>query len=185
MSAKKRFRPLWLTLHWLMALLVFGTFGIGLSSLANKPNSEAKIIPLAVHMTLGIVILLIVLARYVMRILVYPPPRRAASAPTITAKKVLFLDQLTPYVHPLLYLLTGLMALLGIAIALPADLFSTVFARSGAPLPVNFYVYPARTWHGVLSLVLMLLIVQHVLVAIFHQFIKGENYLGRMWFTKR
>jgi cytochrome b561 len=185
MSTKKRFRPLWVTLHWLMALLVFVTFGIGLSSLANKPNTDAKIIPLAVHMMLGISILLIVIARYAMRILIYPPPRRAASARTVIAKKVLFLDQLTPYVHPLLYLLTGLMALLGIAIALPANLFSKVFAHSGVPLPANFYVYPARTWHGVLSLVLMLLIAQHVLVAIFHQFIKGENFLGRMWFTKK
>jgi cytochrome b561 len=185
MSAKKRFRPLWVTLHWLMALLVFVTFGIGLSTLANKPNTGAKIIPLAVHMTLGIAILLIVVARYLMRILIYPPSRRATSAPAVAAKKVLFLDQLTPYVHPLLYLLTGLMALLGLAIALPANLFSTVFARSGAPLPTDFYIYPARTWHGTLSLILMLLILQHVLVAIFHQFIKGENYLGRMWFTKK
>jgi cytochrome b561 len=31
----------------------------------------------------------------------------------------------------------------------------------------------------------MLLIIQHVLVAIFHQFIKGENFIGRMWFTKK
>jgi cytochrome b561 len=185
MSAKKRFRPLWVTLHWLMALLVFVTFAIGLSSLANKPNTDAKVVPLAIHMTLGISILLIVIARYVMRILIYPPPRRAASAPAVAAKKVLFLDQLTPYVHPLLYLLTGLMALLGIAIALPAGLFATVFARSGALLPADFYIYPARTWHGTLSLVLMLLIAQHVLAAIFHQFIKGENYLGRMWFTKK
>jgi cytochrome b561 len=185
MSAKKRFRPLWVTLHWLMALMVFGTFGIGLSSLANHPNTSAKIIPLAVHMVLGITIFLIVIVRYIMRILIYQPPRRASSAPAITAKKVLFLDQLTPYVHPLLYLLTGLMALLGIAIALPANLFSTVFLHTGAPLPADFYVYPARIWHGTLSLILMLLIAQHVLVAVFHQFIKGENYLGRMWFTKK
>jgi cytochrome b561 len=52
------------------------------------------------------------------------------------------------------------------------------------PLPADFYVYPARTWHGTLSLVLMLLIGQHMLVAVFHQFIRGENFLGRMWFTK-
>ena len=55
---------------------------------------------------------------------------------------------------------------------------------SGAPLPASFYVYPARVWHGTLSLILALLIVQHILVAVYHQFIKGENYLGRMWFNK-
>ena len=74
--------------------------------------------------------------------------------------------------------------LLGLAIAIPADLFAKVYTRSG-PLPVDFYIYPARTWHGVLSLVLMTLVAQHVLVAVFHQFIKGENFLGRMWFIKK
>jgi len=185
MSAKKRFRPLWVSLHWLMALLVFTTFGIGLLSLANTPNTSAKLVPLAVHMLLGLAILLIVIARYLLRIWVYPPPRRGTQPAPIAAKKEMLLDQLTRYVHPLLYLFTALMALLGIAIALPANLFPTVLGSSGTPLPADLYIYPARTWHGTLSLILMLLIVQHVLVAVFHQFIKGENFIGRMWFTKK
>jgi cytochrome b561 len=184
MSAKKRFRPLWVILHWLMALLVFATFAIGLLSLVNTPNTEKKLLPLGLHMALGITILLIVITRYLLRILVYAPLRGISPAPNLSAKKKILLDQLSVYVHPLLYLFTALMALVGIAIALPADLFATIFARSGAALPVSFYVYPARAWHGTLSLVLMLLIGQHVLVAVFHQFIRGENFLGRMWFTK-
>jgi cytochrome b561 len=185
MSLKQRFRPLWVTLHWLMALLVFATFGIGLLSLAHTPNTPEKRLPLAIHIVLGLSILLMVVLRYLLRIWIFAPPRRAAPARAATAKKMLLLDQLTPYVHPLLYLFTALMSLLGLAIALPADLFATLFARTGAALPADFYVYPARTWHGALSLLLMLLIAQHVLVAVFHQFIKGENFLGRMWFTKK
>lgn len=185
MSAKKRYRPLWVILHWLMALLIFAAFGIGLLSLVNTSNTGQKLVPLAVHMTLGLAILLIVTLRFLMRMLIYKPVRRTASTPAISAKKNLFLDQLTPYVHPLLYFFTALMALLGVAIALPANLFPIVFGRSGASLPANFYVFPTRTWHGTISLVLMLLIVQNVLVAIFHQFLKGENFLGRMWFTKK
>jgi len=183
MSTKKRYRPLWVILHWLMALLVFSTFGIGLLSLVNTPNTSAKFLPLAVHMTLGIAILVIVIARYILRILVFSPPKRASQAPSPNLKKKPLLDQMSVYVHPLLYLCTALMALLGIAIAIPADLFTTIFAHSGAALPASFYIYPARIWHGTLSLILMLLIAQHVLVAVFHQFLKGENFLGRMWFN--
>jgi cytochrome b561 len=183
MSEKKRFRPLWVILHWLMAALVFGTFGIGLLNLAYKPNTADKLVPLTVHMTLGIAILIIVSLRYILRLLVFKPARRVANAQTVRLKKQPFLDQMSAYVHPLLYLFTALMALLGIAIAIPADLFATVFSRSGTALPADFYIYPARTWHGTLSLILMLLIAQHVLVAVFHQFLKGENFLGRMWFT--
>jgi cytochrome b561 len=163
-----------------MALLVFITFGIGLLSLTSPSNTDAKLVPLGVHMALGIIILVLVIVRYLMRILVYKPSLRPASP-----KKQIFLDQVTPYVHLLLYAGTALMALLGLAIALPADLFSIVWGRSGLPLPADFYVYPARALHGTLSLLLLVLIAQHVLVAVFHQFIKGENYLGRMWFTRR
>lgn len=176
---KRRLRPLWVTLHWLMALLVLTTFAIGLLNLTTPTNTDVKIIPLGIHMALGIAILLLVIARFTLRVLVFKPSLRPANA-----KKQILLDQLTPYVHILLYFGTGLMALLGLAIALPADLFSIVWGRSGAPLPADFYVYPARALHGTLSLLLMLLIAQHVLVAVFHQFIKGENYLGRMWFNK-
>ena len=176
---KRRLRPLWVTLHWLMALLVFTTFAIGLLNLTTPTNTDAKIIPLGVHMALGIAILLLVIARFTLRVLVFKPSLQPKNA-----KKQILLDQFTPYVHVLLYVGTGLMALLGIAIALPADLFSIVWGRSGVPLPADFYIYPARALHGTLSLLLMLLIAQHVLVAVFHQFIKGENYLGRMWFNK-
>jgi cytochrome b561 len=182
MSAKKRYRPLWVILHWLMAALVFVTFGIGLLSLAYHPNNETKLVPLGIHMVLGIAILIIVVTRYILRVLVFHPARRAANTSTQRGKNQPILDQLSVYVHPLLYLFSALMAILGIAIAIPADLFSTIFARSGAALPADFYIYPARSWHGTLSLVLLLLIAQHVLVAIFHQFLKGENFLGRMWF---
>ena len=182
MSAKKRFRPLWVILHWLMALMVFITFAIGLTSLTRTANAGGKLVPLAVHMTLGIAIFLIVVARFILRVLVYKPVRRVAQA-TLFAKKPVMLDQLNTYVHPLLYLFTALMALLGIAIAFPANLLTTIV--SGSPLPVSFDIYPARAWHGSLSLILLLLVAQHVLVAVFHQFIKGENFLGRMWFTKQ
>ena len=182
MSIKQRLRPLWVTLHWLMALLVFVAFGIGLFYLVNEPNTNVKLFPLGLHMALGIGILLLVIARCILRLLVFKPTRRSGDVPG--RKKTIMLDKLTPYVHILLYLCTGLMAILGLMIAFPADLFAIAWGRSGAPLPADFYVYPARTWHGTLSLVLALLISQHILVAIYHQFVKRENYLGRMWFNK-
>ena len=162
-----------------MALLVFVAFGIGSLNLVNAPNNDAKLVPLGIHMALGVAILLLAFARYALRLFVFKPSPIAH-----TRKKMILLDRMTPYVHILLYFCTGLMAVLGLLIAFPADLFSTVWAGSGAPLPNDFYIYPARSWHGTLSLFLVLLIVQHILVMIYHQFIKGENYLGRMWFNK-
>ena len=176
---KRRLRPLWVILHWLTALLVVTNFAIGLLSLTTNTNTDEKPVPLGAHIVLGMSILLLIMARFTLRMFVFKP----AMQPT-NANRQILLDRLTPYVHILLYLGTALMSLLGLAIALPADLFSILWGGSGAALPASFYVYPARTLHGFLSLVLLLLIGQHVLAAVYHQFIKGENYLGRMWFTK-
>jgi cytochrome b561 len=92
---------------------------------------------------------------------------------------------LSAYVQPLLYLFTFLMSVIGIAIALPTDLFTIVFFANEKSLPPDFYAYPARVWHGTLSLVLMLLIGQHILAFVYHQFLRGENFIGRMWFAPR
>ena len=184
MTKKKRFRPLWVSLHWIMAVLVLITFGIGLTSLGKTASSTGKLLPLAVHMALGIAIFLIVVVRYLLRVLVYKPINHTSTIPGLNRKKIPFLDQLSDYVHPMLYLFSALMAVLGIAVALPANLFGFYVSQTDGQLPADFFIYPARSWHGTLSLILLLLIGQHVLVAVFHQFIKGENFLGRMWFSK-
>ena len=172
-----------------MAVLIFATFSIGLVSLSRQgaASANAKLVPLTVHIVLGIAILLIVIVRYALRVMVFKPIRRVSQVPEKFTKKLPLLDQLSIYVHPLLYLFSALMAVLGIAIALPSNLFGMLLGSGAAPvqLPVDFYIYPARSWHGTLSLLLLLLIGQHVLVAIFHQFLKGENFLGRMWFIRK
>ena len=112
------------------------------------------------------------------------PVYRIQQPPAAKNRKIPLLDLLSGYVQPLLYLFTFLMAVVGIAIALPADLFAIAFGGSEKPLPVDFYVYPARVWHGTLSLVLMLLIGQHLLAFVYHQFLRGENFIARMWFQR-
>ncbi len=181
---KKTARNLLIVIHWLSAILVISTFAIGLFSLVNRPNDGTKLIPLGVHVVLGILILILTIIRYFVRLRVYPSWSKIFSAKPADGKKELLLDQLSKFVHPLLYIFVLLMAGLGLAIAFPADLFAIIFGNNGQPLPADFYIFPARDWHGIISLILMLLIGQHVLAALFHQFIKGENFLGRMWFVK-
>lgn len=184
MTEKRTYRNILVAIHWLSAVLVFAAFGIGLLALVNRPNNEEKIVPLGLHMALGIAILFLTIVRYFIRLRVYPPWARIFAARPAGGRKPLLLDEMSKFVHPLLYIFTLLMSALGLAIAFPADLFGIVFGGSGAPLPEDFYAFEARDWHGILSLGLMLLIGQHILAALFHQFIKGENFLGRMWFVK-
>lgn len=179
-----RYRPYYIILHWLSALLVFLAFFIGLAALANTPNNDEKLLPLGVHLTLGVLILILTVARFIVRSMMGRPVYRIQQPAAAKNRKVPLLDLLSGYVQPLLYLFTFLMAVVGIAIALPADLFTIAFTGSNQPLPIDFYVYPARVWHGTLSLILMLLIGQHILSFVYHQFLRGENFIGRMWFQQ-
>ncbi|MDX9990680.1 MAG: cytochrome b/b6 domain-containing protein [Anaerolineales bacterium] len=181
----RRYRPLYVSLHWLSALLVLSAFLIGLSSLANKPNDAAKLIPLGVHVGLGLSILFLTVARLIVRARMGRPVYRIERPQGMGGRKVPLLDVLSVYVQPLLYLFTFLMALVGIWLAIPSDLFAILFPGSEKSLPPDFYAYPARAWHGTLSLVLMLLIGQHILAFLYHQFLRGENFIGRMWFVKK
>lgn len=185
MSQRANYRSWYVTLHWVSAILVLITFFIGLFSLVNTPNDERKLVPLGLHIALGILLLLLTLARVMVRWLMGRPIHQVRLPTGQGSRKPILLDILSVYVHPLLYLLTLLMSVVGLWIAIPAGLFASVFTHSGAPLPVDFYVYPARSWHGVLSLGLMLLIGQHTLAFVYHQFILGENFIGRMWFAPR
>lgn len=180
-----RYRPWYVILHWASALLVLLAFLIGLVSLANQPNDGAKLVPLGVHVVLGILILLLTLARLIVRALMGRPVYRIERPAASGRRKVPLLDLLSVYVQPLLYLFTFLMAAVGIWLSIPTDLFEILFLGSEKSLPPDFYAYPARVWHGTLSLVLMLLIGQHILAFVYHQFLRGENYFGRMWFAPR
>jgi cytochrome b561 len=180
-----RYRPIYVALHWVSALLILLAFLIGLISLANQPNDERKLIPLGIHVALGIGILALSIARVIVRSLMGRPVHKIRQPTAGKQRKVPLLDVLSVYVHPLLYLFTFLMSVAGIWLAIPTELFGILFLGSEKSLPPDFYAFPARAWHGTLSLVLMVLIGQHILAFVYHQFLREENFIGRMWFTKK
>ena len=53
------------------------------------------------------------------------------------------------------------------------------------PYPQDFFQYLPRVGHGLISTVLLLLILLHFGAAMYHQFIRRDNLLSRMWFGKR
>ena len=73
----------------------------------------------------------------------------------------------------------------GYATAIRAGLNRIVFQGSGEPLPENFAVYPTFIAHGYIALVLVGFIVLHVLAALYHQLVRRDRLLRRMWFGRR
>jgi cytochrome b561 len=141
------------------------------------PNHDAmKIAALRSHMTGGALILLLMLARLLVR------ARTAHPGPASTGNPAL--DRLAWASHRLLYLAVLAMAGSGLLLALQTGLLAIVFGDDGA-LPADFWVFPARTAHYLLSRLLMGLIALHVAGAFYHALILRDGLLRRMLFGRR
>lgn len=175
MSAPKRYHPVQVTLHWLVLLLVVAAFVLG-KSMSGLPNDANKLMPLALHMGVGIFMLVVIVARFVTRMKL-PKPAHA------TAGNALF-DWVGKTVHYALYLLVFLTAVSGMSLSLQAGLVPIVFGGSGSSLPADFFDFTARMAHGFIVPTLVLLVLLHVGAAFYHQFLLKDNLLARMWYGK-
>ena len=172
MEKPKRYHPLLIVLHWALAFLIILMLLAGMLSLKSMPNNPAKLLPLGFHMSMGILILVLMLVRIVVRVTTKKPePATAGNR---------FLDIVGRLTHYALYVFAILMAVSGIGIASQADLISIVFGASGAPLPVDFFVYPPRIGHRFTAIILLLLILLHFGAAMYHQFFRKDKLLSRM-----
>jgi cytochrome b561 len=176
-TSPTRYHPALVALHWLLALLLIVALGMGTFALAPVPNSSSeKISALQGHMIAGGLILLLTLTRLVVRLKTTHP----ASASTGNA----LLDRLAPLTHWALYGLVLVMAGSGVAMSVLAGLPGIVFGGVGG-LPVNFDSLPPRAVHGIVAKLLMLAIAMHIAAALYHQFVRRDSLLRRMWFGPR
>jgi cytochrome b561 len=167
-----RYHPLLVGLHWLLALLILFALAMGTFSLKEIPNASPEKLMIA-----GVAILALMLVRLGLRLWLPRP------APATTGNR--FLDRLGVGVHYGFYLLVILMAASGIATAVQAGLPAIVFGGSGAPLPESFWVYRPRAVHGVIAKLLLALVALHVAAALYHQVVRRDRLVARMWFGPR
>jgi cytochrome b561 len=174
-TTPKRYHPAHVTLHWLIALLVFMMLGIGKFMMPGvSPEDPQKVMLLQSHAYIGGAIALLLIVRLVLRFTVKrPAPADAGNA---------FLNFLAKAVHFLLYFLLFGMALSGLGLFQMANL-PAVFSGA-SPYPANFFDYLPRGGHGLFSWILLALVILHFGAAMYHQFIRKDNLLSRMWFGK-
>lgn len=173
-----KYHPALVALHWLLAFMIAGALIAGGFMLENTPNSDpAKLVSLKRHMSMGIAILVLMIARFVVRLTTKKPPHADIGNDLLnTGARI---------AHYVLYALAIAMAASGMAIAKEAGLFDIVFGGSGEPLPKDFNDIAPRAAHGVLAIVLSLTIASHVLAALYHQYIRKDSLFSRMWFGNR
>ena len=174
-NTPKRYHPVHVVIHWLMALLIVMMLGVGKTVMPGiDPTDPQKPMMLQSHAFIGMTIGVLLLVRIVMLFAAKrPAPADAGNAA---------LNFIGRAVHILFYVLMLGMVASGLGLFQMANL-PAVFSGA-APYPANFFDYLPRGGHGLFSWLLLGLVALHVGAALFHQFIKKDNLMARMWFGK-
>lgn len=160
-------------LHWLMALLIFGTFCIGFY-MADLPFSPRRLQLYNWHKWAGATILALAALRLLWRLTHRPPAEPPMPAWQHRAAQA---------THGLLYLLFFAVPLVGWAYSSSAGFPIVVFGVLPLPdfVPVDkAFAEAIKPWHGWLAYALAALVVLHVLGAVKHQLIDRDGLIGRM-----
>lgn len=173
-----KYHPLLVAFHWILVPMLMLALIMGGAILDHIPNdSPDKIEALQMHMIVGLSIFGLMILRLVTRLFTKKPPHADSGNP--------LLNKLGVLAHYALYLLVFMMAASGIGTSLLAGLPDIIFGGSGTALPETFEQFLPRIAHGIIAKVLFVMIILHVLAALYHQFIRKDGLFGRMWFGKR
>jgi cytochrome b561 len=168
----KRYHPLQAALHWISAALIVFSVMMGTLYLKHLPNTAQKVVPLRVHLIIGLLVGLLTLVRLVSAsLLPQPEPATAGNG---------FFTWLAAFVRTGLYVAVLGMVLSGIVVTLHKNFPETLQFGMDAPLPHAVW-HSFRVAHTVFSYALMALTGVHVAAALFHQFIRKDQLLLRMW----
>jgi cytochrome b561 len=213
MELPKRYHPALVTLHWLIALLIFVNLYLGIFTLRNRGGArgfQAAGSNVAIHMAVGVTILVLLVARFILRV------RTSKPAPATAGNK--FLDLLAVIVHYGLYLAVLVVTVLGLVFSFQSGRFQSTFlgtqsqfspppggfpAVNGTPgaqpaAPFNGSSanrpdfaggrrrpgggFALSAFHGLAAFALLGLVVLHILAALYHQFMRRDNLISRMWY---
>lgn len=171
-AASAKYNGVQIALHWLIALLIFGLYAVGLSVDSFDKPMRPFIINL--HALFGLALLVLVVARIAWRATHAAPPYPDAMGP--------LLRKTATAGHGLLYLLTLLVPIIGLrAFFFRGRPFDFGFFQIPSPLEGNHdLAEQTAELHGLFAHLLIALVVGHVIVALYHQFVLRDNLLARM-----
>jgi len=164
MNTPKRYNTVMVTLHWLTLILLFGA-----GFLADE-HGEALI---DIHMILGVLLLIVLLIRIVVRF--------ATKQPEWADTGNQLLNLFGALVHLGLYFAMFFILGFGVLIAFRRNLFAYLLGTGS--LQDRGYLFGGIHHLGwILTFGLVLL---HVGAALYHQFILKDNLMARMWYGKQ
>jgi cytochrome b561 len=162
-------------LHWIIAAIVITMIPLGIA-MSNVESGPAQDFMFKLHLSLGTTLLPLVVLRIAWR-LTHTPPPLPADIPAIqklAASSTHFLLYLALVVQPILgWIATS-------AYRAPVVMFG-LFELP--PIWAEDRAFSERLFgaHRLLGIVMAALILAHIAGALFHQFVRRDNLLARMW----
>jgi len=162
------------TFHWVLFLMLSFSIVAG-NFLANMPKGAEKLQAAGMHKSFGAVLLMLILARFLWRLMNDNPELPAATSLTQA--------MMAKGMHWLLYALMFAQPLSGIlmsqAAGIPVSFFGLfefpVFLEKATEMAKFF-----RGMHGIVWILLVLAVVGHAGAALHHHFIKKDKVLKQM-----
>ena len=165
--------------HWLL-FLMFGFLIVVGNFLAAMPKGPEKLQAAGMHKSFGLIVLTLIVVRLGWR-LINETPKAPEETPEI-------LNYLAEIMHWVLYALMLAQPLAGILMTQAAGqpvsffgLFELPTLLEQEPALAEFF----RGAHGVVWILLVLAVIGHAGAGLYHHFIKKDDVLRRMSFTKK
>jgi cytochrome b561 len=163
-------------LHWLMAITIFGLFGLGLYMVELTYYDAWYKGSLDLHKSIGIVLASLLIIRIIWRCINISPKSADANASKLEIKSA-------HYVHILLYVLMAMLMFSGYLISTADGRAINVFdlvSVPALPFAIDHQEDIAGSIHYFLAWSLVLLAGVHGLAALKHHFINKNKTLVRM-----
>ncbi|MFW5679907.1 MAG: cytochrome b [Pseudomonadota bacterium] len=175
-STDERYGRVAVILHWLSAALIIGLMMAGYRA-ADAVDAQAKAAILRLHVPIGILVLVLTLARIGWWL---AADRTRPGAPPGTPHVQALVARV---VHRLLLLGVVLAGLSGIALMVLSGAGAVLFDGAPGPLP-EFWDYPPRWVHWAMGQLLSLLLLVHIAAALYHHFWRRDRIFARMGFGR-
>lgn len=171
--------PVLRTLHWLMALVIFGALGLGVWA-TQLPRGDLRSEVLFVHKSFGVTILALIVLRVLVRLAVGAPPYAVPLGRLVAAA--------AGSAHLLLYLLM---------IAMPVSGYLTSSAGGHDVSFFGLFTLPnivpsdkaldeaASRAHFVFAWAIGIVLALHLVAVVWHARVKRDTVFTRMWPGRR
>ena len=168
-----RFDNVAIAFHWLLALMLIGSFSVGLY-MSGLPFSIQRVKLFNYYKWAGMTILGLTVLRLLWRLRHAPPPEAAGP---------LWQQRAAKATHAAMYLLCLAIPMVGWAYSSAAGFQIVVYGV--LPMPNLLMVNPdlaeaIKPWHGRLAFALAALVLLHVAAGLKHQFVDHDGLLARM-----